>query len=71
MKSYTVIREGITFDILRVGRDTVAIQCRVCLNISYNPNDVSREYCGSCHRFHSDMARDLGFPVGEKQGGAA
>jgi len=62
VKSYTVTREGPTFDILRDGEGHIAIQCRVCLRISYNPNDLEQKYCGSCHRFHVDLARDMGLP---------
>lgn len=28
-----------------------AYRCRLCRAVSYDPWDVSRRYCGSCHRF--------------------
>lgn len=30
------------------------ITCLVCNMSSYNPNDISKLYCGFCHRFHTE-----------------
>lgn len=32
-----------------------AIQCLVCLEITYDKASVAERYCGHCHAFHDDM----------------
>lgn len=32
-----------------------SIACPTCGRVSHNPNDVLHQYCGFCHRFHSEM----------------
>lgn len=45
-----------TYEILAHGR---AIYCRVCGRTSWNANDVAHRYCGACHAYHDDLARQI------------
>ena len=31
------------------------IQCKKCNNISYNTNDIAKEFCGNCNKFYKNM----------------
>jgi hypothetical protein len=45
--------------------DPPAIKCLICERVSYHPKDISERYCGFCHRFHDDMAREVTREHGE------
>ena len=47
-----VLRAGPTFTVLQGGDGTIAIRCHLCTSVSHNFDDVSKLYCGRCHRFH-------------------
>lgn len=42
-----------------VGANGKTIKCLACGMTSFSPEDVSRKYCGSCHKFHQDLERFL------------
>lgn len=42
-----------TYEIVERGR---AIKCLVCGMTSWHPQDVTRRYCGECHRFHKELS---------------
>jgi hypothetical protein len=55
---------GVNMEILERGKRYIVfvneiteekgIQCLKCFLKSYNPNDITNKYCGSCHEFHED-----------------
>jgi hypothetical protein len=57
--AYYVIDKGPTYFRIRERESGLpAIYCKCCGMISYNPNDIRQAYCGHCHCFHADMARN-------------
>ena len=36
-----------------------SITCPICQRTSYNYHDVVKKYCGACHRFTSEVGREL------------
>ena len=35
-----------------------SITCLLCHHTSYNSNDVAQRYCGYCHLFHEESAKE-------------
>lgn len=53
MKPYTVTAHGATYDLVIDDESGAAgIFCKLCLLVSYHPQDIAQKYCGHCHRWH-------------------
>ena len=50
---------GATYEIVENGQ---AIKCLVCTMVSWSPGDIEHLYCGNCHQYHADLARQKDEP---------
>lgn len=49
-----IIEEGKTYVITKE-HGVKAIECRICLKVSFNENDIANKYCGNCKVFHGEL----------------
>lgn len=47
-----------TFEIVKDALGRLGIRCKLCHVISWNRDNVDKQYCGNCHYYHTELTSD-------------